>query len=241
MQQALRDDPSLFANGGPDFTSEARFGLDWLLRQWDGKRKVLYYQVGMGNTGLGYLSDHDVWRLPEVDDGLTGRANRYLAHRPVFRVGSPGTLVPPSIAGRMAAAFGLCFQVFQTTDPGLANRCLRAGEGVFDLAKTKHTTNHTTAPSGYYPEGPMWRDDLELGAIELHLALRDAATLPGGLAHPDPDFYLQASARWAKAYLSQSDDAARLVQPLRHERTRASRAVPRDRRGGEPFARRHRR
>ena len=52
---------------------------------------VVYYQVGIGNGGLGYLSDHDVWRLPEVDDGLKGRAYTYLAHRPVFRVGPPGT------------------------------------------------------------------------------------------------------------------------------------------------------
>ncbi len=204
MQEALRDDPSLFANGGPDFSSEAKFGLDWLLKQWDGKRKILYYQVGMGNTGLGYTSDHDTWRLPEVDDGLTGRTNRYLSHRPVFRVGPPGTLVPPSIAGRMAAAFGLCSQVFQGSAPKLAARCLRAGEGVFDLAKTKHTSNHTTAPSGYYPEGPMWRDDLELGAVELHLALRDATTLPSGLAHTDPAFYLTSAAHWADAYLHQS-------------------------------------
>jgi endoglucanase len=141
-----------------------------------------------------------------VDDALKGHANRYLAHRPAFRAGPPGTPIPPSIAGRMAAAFGLCFQIFQATDTGLANRCLRAGEGVFDLAKTTHTTNHTTAPSGYYPEGPMWRDDLELGAVELHLALRDATALPGGLAHTDPAFYLGAAAEWAGAYLRQSDD-----------------------------------
>ena len=206
MGEALRDHPELFAGDGPDFASEARFGLDWLLRQWDGARKVLYYQVSMGNTGLGYLSDHDVWRLPEVDDALKGRAYRYLSHRPVFRVGPPGTLVPPSIAGRMAAAFGLCFQVFESSNPGLANRCLRAGEGVFDIAKTQHTTNHTTAPSGYYPEGPMWRDDLELGAIELHLALRDAEMLPDGLPHTDPAFYLTSAADWADAYMRQSDD-----------------------------------
>jgi endoglucanase len=106
----------------------------------------------------------------------------------------------------MAAAFGLCFQVFQDSKPGLAARCLRAGEGVFDIAKTQHTTNHTTAPSGYYPEGPMWRDDLELGAIELHLALRDAAALPDGLPHTDPAFYLASAADWADAYLRQSDD-----------------------------------
>jgi endoglucanase len=206
MGEALRDHPELFAGDGPDFASEAKFGLDWLLRMWDGKRKLLYYQVSMGNTGLGYLSDHDVWRLPEVDDTLKGRAYRYLAHRPAFRVGPPGTLVPPSIAGRMAAAFGLCFQIFQTTDAELAGRCLRAGEGVFDIAKTEHTTNHTTAPSGYYPEGPMWRDDLELGAIELHLALRDAVSVPDGLPHPDADFYLESAAEWARAYMNQSDD-----------------------------------
>jgi len=206
MGEALRDHPDLFAGDGPDVATEATFGLDWLLRMWDGTRKVLYYQVGMGNTGLGYLSDHDVWRLPEVDDALHGRANRYLAHRPVFRVGPPGTLVPPSIAGRMAAAFGLCFQIFQATDAGLAGRCLRAGEGVFDIAKTEHTTNHTTAPSGYYPEGPMWRDDLELGAIELHLALRDAGSVPEGLPHTDPAFYLAAAARWANAYMHQADE-----------------------------------
>ncbi len=72
MGEALRDHPELFTGDGPDFASEARFGLDWLLRQWDGSRKVLYYQVSMGNTGLGYLSDHDVWRLPEVDDAPEG-------------------------------------------------------------------------------------------------------------------------------------------------------------------------
>ena len=52
----------------------------------------------------------------------------------------------------------------------------------------------------------MWRDDLELGAIELHLALRDAAALPDGLPHTDPAFYLASAADWADAYLRQSDD-----------------------------------
>jgi endoglucanase len=74
------------------------------------------------------------------------------------------------------------------------------------MAKTKHTTNHTTAPSGFYPEGPMWRDDLELGAVELHLALRDAASIPSGLPHADPNFYLQQAASWARAYIQQPVD-----------------------------------
>ena len=204
MQLALRDDASLFMNGGPNFRAEAKFGLRWLLKMIDVQQGVVYYQVGIGNGGLGYLSDHDVWRLPEVDDGLTGSAYAYLTHRPVFRVGPPGTEIPPSIAGRMAAAFGLCSQVFGNTDQAFADRCLRAGEAAFALADTSHTTNHTTAPSGFYPEGPMWRDDMELGAVELHLALRDATSLPSGLPVTDPAAYLGEAAHWARAYLNQS-------------------------------------
>jgi endoglucanase len=203
MQLALRDDASLFANGGPNFRAEARFGLQWLLKMIDVRRGVVYYQVGIGNGGLGYLSDHDVWRLPQLDDGLKGHAYTYLAHRPVFRVGPPGTPIPPSIAGRMAAAFGLCSQVFASTDRAFADRCLRAGEAAFALADTDKTTNHTTAPSGYYPEGGMWRDDMELGAVELHLALRGATSLPTGLPVTDPATYLWAAAHWARAYLDQ--------------------------------------
>jgi endoglucanase len=206
MQLALRDDASLFTNGGPNFRAEAKFGLRWLLKMIDVDRGVVYYQVGIGNGGLGYNSDHDVWRLPEVDDAMRGRASTYLAHRPVFRVGPPGTPIPPSIAGRMAAAFGLCSQIFAGTDQAFADRCLRAGEAAFALADTSHTTNHTTAPSGYYPEGQMWRDDMELGAVELHLALRDATTLPTGLPVTDAATYLADAAHWARAYLKQSDE-----------------------------------
>ena len=204
MQLALRDDGSLFTNGGPNFRAEARFGLKWLLKMIDVPQEVVYYQVGIGNGGLGYLSDHDVWRLPEVDDGLKGRAHTYLAHPPVFRVGPSGTLIPPSISGRMAAAFGLCYQVFASTDQPFADKCLRAGEAAFALADTSHTTNHTTAPSGYYPEGQMWRDDMELGAVELHLALRDAISFPSDLPVTDPATYLGDAAHWASAYLEQS-------------------------------------
>jgi endoglucanase len=206
MQLALRDDAGLFESGGPDFRAEALFGLRWLLKMIDVPQGVVYYQVGIGNGGLGYLSDHDVWRLPEVDDGLRGQALTYLAHRPVFRVGPSGTPIPPSIAGRMSAAFAMCFQVFSDTDQRLADRCLRAGEAAFALADTHHTTNHTTAPSGYYPEGPMWRDDLELGAVELHLALRGATSLPSALPVTDPAVYLAHASHWARAYLNQSDD-----------------------------------
>ena len=57
----------------------------------------------------------------------------------------------------------------------------------------------TAEPHAYYPESE-WRDDLELGAAELARALA-AAPAPDGAPHSDPAFYLQASARWATAYL----------------------------------------
>ena len=50
----------------------------------------------------------------------------------------------------------------------------------------------------------MWRDDMELGAVELHLALRDATSLPSGLPVTDPAAYLGEAAHWARAYLNQS-------------------------------------
>ena len=53
MQLALRDDASLFTNGGPNFRAEAKFGLQWLLKMIDVDRGVVYYQVGIGNGGLG--------------------------------------------------------------------------------------------------------------------------------------------------------------------------------------------
>ena len=56
--------------------AEARFGLNWLAKAWDEKTGVLYIQVGIGSgnkTGT-FFGDHDVWRLPEKDDGLEGRA-----------------------------------------------------------------------------------------------------------------------------------------------------------------------
>src|SRR6266508_3539441 len=88
---------------------------------------------------------------------------RYIRNRPVFRAGAPGSLISPNLAGRSAAAFGLCFQIFKTSDPVFANRCLLAGQHIFDLADTAPTSNLTTyIPFSFYPE-TEWRSDLELG------------------------------------------------------------------------------
>jgi endoglucanase len=199
------------AAGSSNFVREARFGVEWLLRMWNDRTRTLSYQVGIGNGNGKTVSDHDIWRLPQADDRYGGRdpAYRYIRHRPVFRAGPPGSLISPNLAGRDAAAFGLCFQVFRRSDRRLAARCLRAGEHIFAQANTdpgRHLL--TVIPFGFYPE-TEWRDDLELGAVELADAL--AGRPPAlGLPHPRPSYYVRQAAHWARAYI----DHARGADPL---------------------------
>jgi endoglucanase len=212
MLAGVRDFPAQMGSGSSssDFTAEAKFGADWLLRMWDDTTGTLYYQVGIGTGNAKTVGDHDIWRLPQADDtfGGTDPLFRYIRNRPVFRAGAPGSLVSPNLAGRDAAAFAMCFQIFQKSDADFANRCLRAAAHVFDLADTAPTGDLTTyLPFSFYPE-TEWRSDLELGAVELYFALAGARKLPPGLPHTDPLFYLQQAAHWANAYIASPDDAA---------------------------------
>ena len=114
---------SMGASAGPsDFTAEVRFGLQWLERMWNDSTRTLYYQVGIGGGNARTVSDHDLWRLPQSDDtyGGTDPAYRYIRHRPVFTSGLPGSAISPNLAGRLAADFGLCAQLFRASDPKFA-------------------------------------------------------------------------------------------------------------------------
>jgi len=73
-----------------DFTDEARFGVNWLMKMWDGKTRTLYYQVdnsqdwdyygegdpssATGNCGGTYvtpyclITEYDIWTLPQAAD-----------------------------------------------------------------------------------------------------------------------------------------------------------------------------
>src|SRR5213078_1188069 len=112
----------------------------------------------------------------------------------------------PNLAGRSAAVFGLCFQIFRTSDPAFANRCLLAGAHIFDLANTNPGQLTTYVPYSFYPE-TEWRSDLELGAVELYFAAASGG-LPAGAPHTDPLYYLQQAAHWANAYTAGTEDAA---------------------------------
>jgi len=204
----VRDDPAQMGAGSStsDFTAEVKFGASWLLRMWDDRRRVFYYQVGIGSGNAHTAGDHDLWRLPQRDDHYRrGDAMyRYIRHRPVFRLGPPGAPISPNLAGRDSAALALAYQVFKKTDPGFAARCLRSARHIFDQADLNPRQLVTAIPFDYYPE-TEWRDDMELGAAELDLALAG-----GGPSEPPHDaaYYLGQAARWAAAYMASPDDAS---------------------------------
>jgi endoglucanase len=200
MLAGVRDFPAQMGSTG--WTSEARFGAEWLLKMWDDSTSTLYYQVGIGSGNGKTISDHDIWRLPQADDtyGGTNSIYRYIRNRPVFRAGAPGSLISPNLAGRDAAALAEAYQVFKASDPAFANKCLLAAVHQFDLANTSPGSQLLTViPFSFYPE-TEWRDDLEWGATELYFALA-GGTPPAGLPH-DANYYLQQAAHWANAYIA---------------------------------------
>ena len=208
MLVGVRDFPNQMGPGSPksDFTTEAKFGLDWLLRMWDDKSRTLYYQVGIGSGNSDYENDHSIWRLPQDDDASHGSEPkyRYIRNRPVFMAASAGSKISPNLAGRLATDFALCFRIYRASDAAFANQCLVAAEHIFDLADTAPSGRLlTAAPYDFYGE-TQWRDDLELAAVELYFATK-SGPLPGGLLHTDPNFYLRSAADWAAAYLHSRD------------------------------------
>jgi endoglucanase len=180
---------------------------------WNQTTRTLYYQVGLGVdfASYPYLSDHDIWRLPQADDTYGGASSvsQYIRNRPVFVAGPAGAKISPNLAGRLAANFALCYIIFHTnpTYANYANQCLASAETIFDLADTAPSGNLlTSAPYDFYPE-VEWRDDLELGAVELYFALQAAAgNLPPGLPHTSSSYYLQQAANWAYAYINGPND-----------------------------------
>jgi endoglucanase len=206
----VRDFPNQMGAGSTtaDFTRETKFGLRWLLHMWNDRTSTLYYQVGIGTGNAKTVGDHDIWRLPQDDDtyGGTDPRYRYIRHRPVFRAAAPGSPISPNLAGRLAAAFGVCYQIFHGTDPTFASRCLQSGEHIYDLADTSPSGDLLTViPFSFYPENE-WQSDMELGATELSLALA-AGGASASLPHTDPRFYLRDGAHWAHAYISGPFDA----------------------------------
>ncbi|MBV8550735.1 MAG: glycoside hydrolase family 9 protein [Acidobacteriaceae bacterium] len=213
------------AAGSPsssDFTSEAQFGIEFLMKMWDDKSRTLYYQVGNSQDWVNYsfLSDYDIWRLPQADDDWDGCSSdaTYICHRPAFVAGPAGSKISPNLAGRLAADFAVCYQLNREREPGLAHQCLQNAEDIFELGDTSladpaNSVGAGTCTSGClltiipfdgYPE-TVWDDDMELGAAELYFALWSAqkrGDVPAGLPHSDPSYYLKQAAQFAQNYIT---------------------------------------
>ncbi len=203
-----------------DFTDEAGFGISFLLKMWNDTSKTLYYQVGNSQDwdNFSYLSDYDIWRLPQADDNWEGCDSdaKFICQRPAFVAGAPGSKISPNLAGRLAADFAVCYQLNRDSNRSLANQCLQNAEDIFDLADTSladpaNSVDSGSCPSGClltiipfdgYPE-TVWDDDMELGATELYLALHDGSKgLPKDLPHKSPEFYLKQAAQFARNYIN---------------------------------------
>jgi endoglucanase len=219
LVHGVREFPAQMGASAPaNFTAEARFGVDFLLRMWDDRPasaggQVLYYQVGIGTGNAKTTGDHDIFRLPEQDDTYGGSDPkfRYIRNRPVFRAGPPDSLVSPNLAGRTAAALATGYQLFKSSDPAFASRCLLAAQHLFEHANTAPTGNLTTyIPYSFYPE-TEWLSDLELGAVELYFAVASgppSTGWPAGLTTTDPLVYLRRAAHWANAYINSAEGGA---------------------------------
>ncbi|WP_164519619.1 glycoside hydrolase family 9 protein [Nocardioides ferulae] len=183
----------------PGLREEAAYGVDWLERAWLDRSRRLVYQVGLGDGRPGLLGDHDAWRLPETDDRRQvrpGDPDYYLEHRPAFVTGGRDQRISPNLAGRTAAVFALAAQLAADRDPARARALLRQARVVLSRARTRDVGRLlTTSPHSYYEEDE-WRDDLELGAVEIALA-GQALGVPPRRQRAD----LRLAARWARAYL----------------------------------------
>jgi endoglucanase len=214
MLVGVRDFPAQMGATAPaasNFTAEAKFGLDWLQKMWSDSNQTLYYQVAIASGGTKAVGDHDIWRLPQVDDTYNNcvAPYQYICNRPVLLnpAGGSGAKISPNLAGRLAADFALCYKVYASSNATYANQCLTSAQHVFDLANTAPSGNLVTAgPYDFYPE-IEWRDDMELGATELYFAMQSCGSTCPSNIHP-ASYYLQQAATWANAYITGANDAA---------------------------------
>ncbi|OFE17343.1 hypothetical protein BA895_16255 [Humibacillus sp. DSM 29435] len=178
--------------------SEARHGETWLEKMWDPTTGILYLQVGIGsgNQAGTFTGDHDHWRLPEVDDHNSAAADRYVSHRPVFAANQPGELISPNLVGRVSAAFALAAQADANGHPARARHELAMATSLYAKAAVNHPPSPlvTALPHAFYPED-TWRDDMQLGAAEIALALQRL--------HQPSGRYVRDSAGFAKGFIAE--------------------------------------
>jgi hypothetical protein len=154
------------ANGIPDILDEIKWGLQWMLKM-NPAPDEMYNQIADDRDHIGF-------RLPVNDPADYGLGK----YRPVYFVtGKPQGLAKfkntstgvSSIAGKFASGFALAAELFNESDPELAElmkqkatRCLE-----FALSDTGYTQTACNV-SPYYYEERNYADDLQLAATQLY-------------------------------------------------------------------------
>ena len=165
MLTAYDRHPAAFAdathNGRPDVLDESLIGLDWIYRMWDPSHNTLYFQMGDE-------SDHEKWRMPDVDD----------KNGVIRKVYSCAQGKGANVAGKAAASLALASMILKDpqksfSDPALADKYLAAAKQIYEFGK-KHPATQPGNP--FYTE-TSWKDDMALGAIELYRATRTTSYL----------------------------------------------------------------
>ena len=168
------------------------------------------------------ITEYDIWTLPQAADTFQQAGDPqpcdpdttvYICNRPVFTDLPKTPSISPNLAGRLAAAFAVCYQLNQNDAPALAGRCLAAAKQTFALANTSFpdpapavdsgscpTCLLTIAPFDGYPE-TVWDDDMELGATELALALSANTANTSSDANANATTYLRQATHFASRYI----------------------------------------
>ena len=211
------------ARAGPaDFDAEAQFGARWLLRMWDDRTRTLYYQVGIGNGNDSIVSDHDIWRLPQDDDtygGTIRRTGTSATGRSSARARRARRSAPTSPGGTPRRWRSATRSIARPTRASRGN-CLVVGRAHL-RPRGHHADGHLTTaiPFDFYPESE-WRDDMELGAAELALALEQPGA-PRGVPHRDSRHLCGAGRALGARLHPRAQRRRRHAEPLRRERASA--------------------
>lgn len=156
------------ANGIPDILDEAKWGLDWMLKLHVNEESLIH-QVADDR-------DHAGYKMPDNDNSDYGwGANSF--RTAYFADGKPQGLGKfkseatgvSNLAGRSAAAFAIAARIWKY-DPVFAERCKKAAETLYALARAKEgfqQGNSVKAPYRYNES--TFNDDMEWGAAEMYI------------------------------------------------------------------------
>ncbi|MBA4405783.1 hypothetical protein C0389_00770 [bacterium] len=150
-------------NNIPDVLEEAKIGLDWMLRCYYDKNKLI--------TQVQDLRDHDVgWRLPE-DDQLG-------FDRPAF-VGMGKNLI-----GIYSATMALASRIWKEklNYPEYSAQCLSAAEKIYSIRNTVNDVD--SSGSGQYLD-KNYEGKLALGAVELYMTTFNPSYLDEATTNAD--------------------------------------------------------